>query len=362
MTYRIGQLTDRVEENLMHSLFDIDETYCGNLVEIYGFSQEDALRFASWDWTHGIGLYGIYKRYLHSGDVGKLDLIESWFESRLQIGLPQKNVNTISPLLTMVYLYTIRPKQIYKDVMDEWAEWIMTEMPRTEEGGMLHSHSEVNNEQDLWDDTLVMAVLFLAQYGKTFNRQDCVSEATYQYLVHAKYLQDRVSGLWYHGWSFKKRSNYAKAFWGRGNCWATIFLGEYLEMVDLPDDVRRYTQELLYNQANALRKYQDESGMWHTLIDHPDSYVEASATAGFCCGLLFAIRKGYLDESFLSCAAKALQAVIEHIAEDGELLQVSFGTNVGDTLEHYKKIELKKTHFGQALAIMALVEGEESKL
>ncbi len=28
-------------------------------------------------------------------------------------------------------------------------------------------------------------------------------------------------------------------------------------------------------------RFQDESGMWHTLVDDPTSYVEASATCGF---------------------------------------------------------------------------------
>ena len=42
----------------------------------------------------------------------------------------------------------------------------MYEMPRTSEGGIQHMTSDDVNEQEIWDDTLVMTVLFPGQYGK----------------------------------------------------------------------------------------------------------------------------------------------------------------------------------------------------
>jgi len=357
MDNQLSQVIEKVEENLKDSLLGMDRRYQDNLVKLFGKSPEEALRFTSWDWTHGIGLFGLYKMYQATGDVTRLDMAEAWFQDRIRIGLPQKNVNTVAPLLTMAYLYELRPNAAYKEIMDEWAFWIMTEMPRTEEGGLLHSHAELDNKQDIWDDTLVMTILFLAKYGKMFQKEECIEEATYQFLLHAKYLHEPISGLWYHGWTFQKRNNFAGALWARGNCWITIFLVEYLDLVTLPEALKRYALGLLKNHADALVRCQDVSGLWHTLLDVEDSYLEASGSAGFCCGLLAAIRKGYLDESYLPCAKKALQAIIDHVTPDGELSQVSFGTNVGDTLEHYKNIELRKTHYGQALAMMALIEG-----
>ncbi|SUH36798.1 Rhamnogalacturonides degradation protein RhiN [Salmonella enterica subsp. enterica] len=34
-------------------------------------------------------------------------------------------------------------------------------------------------------------------------------------------------------------------------------------------------------RSPRLAKCQDKSGLWHTLLDDPHSYLEASATAGF---------------------------------------------------------------------------------
>lgn len=243
--------------------------------------------------------------------------------------------------------------------MEEWAEWIMHDMKRTEEGGIQHEHAELENRQEIWDDTLMMTVLFLAKAGRLFERPEYVEEAIYQFLIHVKYLTDTKTGLWYHGWSFRERSNFAGALWGRGNCWITIFIPEFLEMVDLPDSVRRYTVCVLQGQVKALKRYQAGSGMWHTLIDDGSSYEEASCTAGFCYGILKGIRKGYLSREYEECGRKALEALLDKIGADGTVHEVSVGTNVGRTLEHYRQIPISKMHYGQALALLALIEGME---
>lgn len=44
-------------------------------------------------------------------------------------------------------------------------------------------------------------------------------------------------------------------------------------------------------QVDALVQHQDkETGLWHTLIVDPSSYVETSAAAGFVAGILAGIR------------------------------------------------------------------------
>jgi unsaturated rhamnogalacturonyl hydrolase len=114
--------------------------------------------------------------------------------------------------------------------------------------------------------------------------------------------------------------------------------------------------ETLAAQARALVRLQSENGMWHTLLNDPTSYVEASATAGFAFGLLKAVRQGFLDDSFAACANRAAQAVIGCIAEDGTVGQVSYGTAIGYDDAHYKAIPITPTAYGQALTIMMLTE------
>lgn len=97
--------------------------------------------------------------------------------------------------------------------------------------------------------------------------------------------------------------------------------------------------------------------MWHTLVDDKTSYVEASATCGFSYGILKGINMGLLDKSYLEYALKALPAIIDHTDQDGILHQVSYGTPMGRRdKQFYKDIELKPMPYGQALAMLYLLE------
>ncbi|MFR2870516.1 MAG: glycoside hydrolase family 88 protein [Gemmiger formicilis] len=71
----------------------------------------------------------------------------------------------------------------------------------------------------------------LANIGRILGRQDYIDEAVYQYLVHTKYLADKKTGLWYHGFCFDGCHNFAEAFWGRGNSWVTAAIPLLLEIV-----------------------------------------------------------------------------------------------------------------------------------
>lgn len=96
--------------------------------------------------------------------------------------------------------------------------------------------------------------------------------------------------------------------------------------------------------------------MWHTLIDDPSSYLEASATAGFGYGILKAVRRRYLPSTYAETGLRAVQAVLENISDTGELRNVSFGTALGSDLEFYRKIPLTAMPYGQALAMLCLAE------
>ncbi|MEG0368997.1 MAG: glycoside hydrolase family 88 protein, partial [Hungatella sp.] len=148
-----------------------------------------------------------------------------------------------------------------------------------------------------------------------------------QFLIHTKYLCDRKTGLWYHGWTFLEAHNYANALWARGNCWITIAIPEFLEITNEPDGaVRRFLIELLKHQIDTLANYQDANGLWHTIINEPDSYLEASGSAGFAYGILRALHMHLIDSSYLETAAKPLASLLDLIDKDGLVHQVSIGT------------------------------------
>ncbi|SLN29184.1 Unsaturated rhamnogalacturonyl hydrolase YesR [Aquimixticola soesokkakensis] len=319
----------------------------------------DTKGWKGWEWTHGIGLYGLLKYWQLTGTPRAMEIIEDWFGERLAEGTPTKNINTVSPFLTAAHLYEMDRDPKWVPYLETWAEWIMHEMPRTRDGGLQHIVYNSVNHQQMWDDTLMMSVVPLAKIGLVLNRPEYIEEAKYQFLIHAQYLADTKSGLWFHGWTFEGNHNFADALWARGNSWVTIVIPEFIELLDLSetDPLRRHLVALLGRQAEALAQCQDrETGLWHTLLDDPHSYLETSATAGFAYGLLKAVRKRYIGPEFGPVAERALQGVIDNISPEGELQNVSFGTAMGSDLDYYRDIKLTSMPYGQAMAMFALSE------
>jgi unsaturated rhamnogalacturonyl hydrolase len=349
---------DRRIRLLISNLVDIKDTSGEFLLRLDDGRVIDTKGWNDWEWTHGIGLYGIYKYYELTGDARCLQIMEDWFGDRFRAGTPTKNINTVAALLTLAYLYEERGNKTWLPYLDTWAEWVMHGLPRTEEAGFQHIVFNSENPQQLWDDTLMMSVLPLAKIGKLLGRPEYINEARRQFLVHIKYLVDRKSGLWFHGWTFDGRHNFAEALWARGNCWITIAIPEFIELLDLQpgEPLREFLLSTLEAQVRALAKYQDASGLWHTLVNDPSSYLEASATAGFAYGILKSVRKRYLGPEYEAMGIKALKGVLANISDDGELKNVSFGTAMGHDLDFYKKIPLTSMPFGQALAILCLGE------
>lgn len=312
---------------------------------------------ADWDWYQGVALFGLYRCAQASGDDALFAYLTRWFDAHIQHGLPAMNINSVCPLLTLSFLAERADNPAYLALCKDWLEVILHDFARTTEQGFQHVTRDSPNVQQLWADTLYMTVLFVARMGRLLRREDCVQESVRQFLLHIKYLQDTRTGLFFHGYSFLTGGHFAGAFWGRGNAWYTAGVPDYLELCEVPGGVRAFLLSALRRQADALLPLQTADGMWHTLLDEPKtSYPEASATAGLAYGLLKAVRKGDLPQSYADPALRAAVAVLAHMDARGILHQVSAGTCLRDTREYYRAVPLQPQPYGQALALLMLTE------
>jgi unsaturated rhamnogalacturonyl hydrolase len=328
---------------LIENLTTIKDSSGEFILDFDGLKVDDK-SWTIWNWPQGVGLYGIYKNYQITKNPAALKVVTDWFEARMEEGAPPKNVNTMAPLLTMAYLYEDTQDTRYIPYLEQWAEWVMHDMPRTKENGLQHATYGPENKNQLWDDTLMMTVLPLAKIGKLFNRPEYLEEARYQFLIHIKYLMDKKTGLWYHGWTF--------------DCWLTIAIPEIIEILELSkeDALRKFLLETLEAQVKALAEYQADSGLWHTLIDDPTSYEESSAAAGFAYGILKAVHKNYLPKKYEKVAYQAIEGLLAQIDENGTVQNVSVGTGMGDSLDFYKNIGITAMPYGQSLTVLCLTE------
>lgn len=345
--------------SLIDNLINIQDPEGEFLLHLDDGRTIDTKGWAGWEWTHGIGLYGMYKYYQQTNDQSVLNIIDEWFEDRFSEEQATKNVNTVCPFLTLAYRYEETGDQSLVPYLETWADYVMYQMPRTKSGGIQHIVYNSENTDQMWDDTLMMSVMPLTKIGLLLDRPEYVEEAKYQFLNHIQYLMDKQTGVWFHGWTFDGNHNFADARWARGNSWVTIVIPDFLELLDLPehDAYRRHLIHILERQVAALAQYQQESGLWNTLLDDAGSYVEASATAGFAYGILKAVRKRYISEEYKTMGIKAVDALIsDFINDEGELINTSFGTAMGADLDYYRNIPLTSMPYGQAMAILCLSE------
>lgn len=332
--------------------------------EAKGFFRRD-FGIREWDWPQGVGLYGLLKvRKLQNRDEYR-DFLYSWFKENMEKGLPSKNINTTAPLLTLVELNDEFGDETFEKLCVDWADWLMECLPRTKEGGFQHVTSANGdlqgvrlNENEMWIDTIFMAVLFLNKMGQKYKRTDWISESIHQVLLHIKYLCDNHTGLFYHGWTFRERNNFGGVFWCRGNSWFTLGIPEFVEMFDgnMDAGVKAFILDAYRAQVEQLVKLQAEDGLWHTVLDDADSYTEVSGSAAIAAGILKGIRKGILDDKYMPHAIRAVQGILNNIDDDGTVRNVSGGTGMGYNKEHYKNILIAPMAYGQSLTVLALVE------
>ena len=321
-----------------------------------GGGENDHLTLDTWEWPQGVALYAMMKVYQTERDPRTLEDIRAWYARHLAKGLPTRNINTTAPMLTMTLLYEETGDAQYVPLIEDWANWVMTGLPRTQEGGFQHITTHDVNPQQLWDDTLYMTVLFLYRAGVALHRPAWVEEAKYQFLLHIKYLHCQETGLWYHGFTFEGRHHFGKAFWARGNSWFTAGAVDFIEWLPEDDCVRRMILTTWREQCEAIAALQDASGLWHTLLDHSDSYLETSASAAIAYGLLKGVRLGLLDERLREPALRAATAVLGQVGEDGMVGGVSYGTPMGHDLDFYRHVPIQPTAYGQGLVFLMLTE------
>ncbi|XHU85368.1 glycoside hydrolase family 105 protein [Peribacillus muralis] len=329
----------------------------GGEAEKIGYFPRD-FGMEEWDWPQGVGLYGLKNLARDDYFPNYSEFIKDWAENQIHRGLPLKNINTTAPLLTLMDVENM------ENLALEWVDWVYHHAPRTKENGLQHVTSgDTKNELKLhegqiWIDTLFMVVLFLSKMGVKYDNQAWKDEAVHQFNLHIKYLFNQKESLFYHGYDFENEHHFSEVHWCRGNSWFTLAVPEFIDMMkgQISEDKRQMIVKTYQSQVNRLVELQSETGLWHTILDDPDSYTEVSGSAAITAGMLKGMRYGLLDCSYLEVCHKSVQAILKNISEDGTVLNVSAGTAIGKEKEDYKRIIIAPTAYGQALAIVLLSE------
>lgn len=308
----------------------------------------------TWDWPCGVAYYGVAQAYTLTKDAHILELLRSRIDEYIGLGLPAWTVNTCAMGHCLITLYEATEDVKYWDIALSKLDYLRHHALRFGESVLQHTVS-VNNDfpEQAWADTLFMAAFFMLRMGVKMQDKEIIDDALNQYDWHIQYLQNPETGLWYHGYNNIDRDHMSGFYWARANAWAAYTMSQVRIVLPQPYLYPQYMDVdcSLRDQLSALKQLQTENGLWHTVLDDPESYEELSASAGIAAAM--ATNGNPLHTTFVQ---KAHQGILENVSSDGRLLNVSGGTAVMRDLDGYRRVPKKWTQgWGQGLALAYLV-------
>ena len=237
-----------------------------------------------------------------------------------------------APTLPFAEIEIVDHNKDYDTLINEMVSYVLNGQTKLPDGTLCRPEPE---HWTVWADDLFMSVPLLVRAGVLYNDKKYFDKAAKQIVNFNKYLFDSKTGLYKHGW-FSMTNEKSKVFWGRANGWVVWATSEALKFLPVDHPAYKEIGRIFKEHLEGIVKHQDESGMWHQILDDKTSFEETSCTAMFIVGLSRGILNGLIDKKYSGNALKAWQALQSKIDSTGIVKDICCGTGIGTTPEFYK--------------------------
>jgi len=258
----------------------------------------------------------------------------------------------------LIEAYREQPHEQWLQRIQQTADHIMNKQDRLEDGTFIRIRF---GKTTLWADDLYMSVPFLARMGHFTNDPLYFDEAAAQVQHFHEKLYSPERGLYYHCW-YKELKQHGVAFWGRANGWILMAQAELLALLPEDHPQRETIRRIFFDTLTGISRYQGKNGLWHQLLDKPDSFEESSSTAMFVYSIAKGVKQGWIDDMYTSIAVRGWEGLERCITAGGDLKQVSTGFNLRQDLPYYynRPPEEKGVH-GEGAFLLAANEVRQLK-
>lgn len=233
------------------------------------------------------------------------------------------------------YLYKLGELDEAEDILKRYVEDLYANQPRDTEGYFNHSRAPQkpgNANGALWIDTCFGVCPFLMWAGQAFGEKKYIDDAVHQMKGHHRLLFNTDAKLYHQAINFHDDPQLT-AFWGRGEGWGVYTLTELVSDLGKDHPDYEYFKQALIDNLEGCLAVQDEDGMFHQVLDMPDSFVESSSTCLIIYAMARAVEMGIVDkERYLAAFVKAIEGLKRYIALDGSIHHCCVGClcpNVG---------------------------------
>ena len=156
---------------------------------------------------------------------------------------------------------------------DYAAEVIMSRV--AEDGTLAYVNDKASDER--YVDTIGLVCPFLACYGKTFGRPECISQAVRHLRAFSEYGLEKNTFLPNHAYSTSSKLPLGVYGWGRGSGWYALgLIDTYKELPDGED--QQWLKGELRKAADSYLKFQRTDGGFGYIMQLQNGF-DSSATA-----------------------------------------------------------------------------------
>jgi len=216
--------------------------------------------------------------------------------------------------------------------IDNDLKWIMTGQLRLADGTLARNRPHAHA---LWLDDLYMSVPALAQMGALTGEARYYDDAVRQIRQFSQRMFVPANGLYLHGW-VEGMDPHPAFHWARANGWAIVAMAELLSVLPVDHPGRAEVLAQFRAHARGLATVQSAAGLWHQVLDRPESYLETSASAMFTYALARGINRGWLDPlAYGPVVSLGWNAVAKQVNARGQVEGTCIGTGLAFDPAYY---------------------------
>lgn len=341
--------------------------------------------FGKWNYPLGVTLYGLLETGAELGRAEYMQYVKQHIElctSHYRYALWDKEQFGASAVMhTMATLDSLDDCGSFGAVMllarqrvgiahcDELTERIAAYISRDQArrpDGMLYRTPDSRrlDSGTAWCDDLYMSVPYLCRYYRLSGDICYLHDAARQYRLFKEALYIPQRQLMSHVIDYR-RGKATGIAWGRGNGWVLFSLSELLAELPRHDSEREWLLAFFRELCEGYLRLQGKHGLWHQVLDDPESYEEASCTSMFIYSFARAVRLGWIDGVMREACIQAVERGWEGLCRGaidrtGNIYGVCRGSGYSYTAAYYKDDLpwlLNDTH-GIGIVLLAGMEKE----
>ncbi|WP_347840152.1 glycoside hydrolase family 88 protein [uncultured Draconibacterium sp.] len=223
-------------------------------------------------------------------------------------------------------VYGVLPLEIYKHTGDE--NYLSEGICFADEQWLDTLSNGLSSQTRFWIDDIYMIGCLQAQAYRATGKTIYLERAAFTLNAYINELQ-QANGLFYHG-------NNAPFYWGRGNGWVAAGFAEVLSELSSKNPYYHSILEAYKKMMHTLLQNQAEDGMWHQVINRPESFKETSCTAMFAFAMALGVKHKLLPQkAYKNACVKAWNGLQNYLNPDGKVREVCVGTGQSTKIDYY---------------------------